>query len=156
MRDSPLIPRVPPQPEFAVYLLDPGADRPRVVGLLREMTGSSIETCAHLARDVPSLVALCWTQKEADAVVDRFRTVEAVATVRSAHAPEPQSDPAPVTIPGPAARRPIVLALAALGVAQIGLGVWWFTTGRLLTGIAGVLLGIVVMALCWSQLREGD
>jgi len=147
-----VIGREPAQPEYAVYLVDPGRQRRRLLSLLRALTGSSLETCAHLAHEVPSLVALCWTPEEADGVVARLRAVEAVAAVRPARAPTPA--PRPVELPGPRSRRPLLVGLLLLGALQTAVAAWWLSEGRLLAGAAGLLLGLAVILGGFIQIRE--
>ncbi len=138
--------------EFAVYLVDPGHPGRRLIPLLRELTRGTPDTCAYLLHHVPSLVAVCQTREAAEAVVGRFREQHAVAQIRPAS--EPVKEGAAAEPPGPAARRPILLLAALLAVVQIALAASWIAAGRLLAGIAGLILGVVVLVGALILRRE--
>src|SRR5437764_430071 len=131
------IPRPRSEPEYAVYLMDPGGERRRLIGLLREVTGSSLETCAYLARHVPALVARCPSPEAADRIVSRFRDLGAVAAIRPADEAM-EEEPRPAELPSPAALRPILWFILALALLQVPVAAWWIATGRLLAGISGL------------------
>jgi hypothetical protein len=133
-----------PQDQFAVYLLDPGPHGPGVMSLLQEITGGSTSQCAQIVRTSPSLVTSCRTRPAAEDVVTRLREFDAVAVVRPLSSPLPEGGSADPL--GPDAPPAIPWALAVLGGLQILVALWWLFDGKHLAGVAGLLLGAIVLA----------
>jgi hypothetical protein len=142
-----------PQDQYAIYLLDPGPHSAGVMTLLQEVTGGSTSQCAQMVHTSPAFVTACRTRPAADDLVARFREFGAVAVVRPASNPLPEgerSDPL-----GPDAPPAVPWALSLLGLLQIAAAIWWIADHKTLPGIAGLLLGAIVLAAgLWTLTRK--
>jgi hypothetical protein len=132
------------QGEYAVYLLDPGPQGSGVVTLLQEVTGGSVSQCAEILQTSPAFVVACRTRGAADDVVARFREFGAIAVVRPVDRPLPERTSS-MEVFGAEAPPAIPWALAVLAVLQIGVAAWWIADHKLLAGIAGLLLGGIIL-----------
>lgn len=141
------------QDEYAVYLLDPG---PRggtgVISLLQEITGGSTAQCAEMVRTSPSLIGGYRTRPAADDVVTRLREFDALAVVRPMSRPLPEGSADDAF--GPAAPPAIPRALAVLAVLQLLAAAWWILEGKHLAGMAGLLLGAIVLFASLQSLKR--
>jgi len=137
----------------AVYLVDPGPGGAALIMLLERLTGLTTAECVEITRRVPSLVWVCDDEAEARAIVARFRELRSLAVVRPAHQPLAEGEAPPDLRRG--GQRAFDAVMVALGLIQIGIGYYWWHEGRLLAGIAGALLGLVVVAyFVWRFPRD--
>jgi len=128
---------------YAVYLVDPGANRPGVLVLIGEVLGLAPEAAATYLEEYPSLISFFETEAAARNLADRFRDFDAIAVVRPAHQP---LAPAPVERVDTTTVLPWVRVLL-LGLA--GLQLWisyvWFRDGRWAAAFFGVCLAVYVL-----------
>jgi len=143
---------VEPEAQFAVYLVDPGPQPARIVPFLEEVTGRPLEECAELLQRSPALVSLFHTRVSAEDLVARCREFEAIAIIRPASEPVDEVEAEPFA-PAPV-QRALHVVLVLLGAAQLYVGVQWIREQRLLTGIAGLIFGALVMGYFLIQLRR--
>jgi hypothetical protein len=128
---------------WAVYLVDPGPNRPAILALLGEVLALRPEDAAEYLRDFPSLISFFDTEATARTLAGRFRDLEAVAVVRRGDSP---LAPAPVeAVDALPAQRVVRKALLVLGVMQIGVSILWLQEGRVAAAVFGFLLAIYVL-----------
>jgi hypothetical protein len=149
---GPLMSNNDTQDEYAVYLLDPGPRGTGVITLLQELTGGSTSQCAEMVRASPSLITTCRTRPAAEDVVARLREFDALAVVRPTSRPLPEGSADDAL--GPNAPPAIPWALAALAVLQLIAAVWWLLQGKHLAGVAGLLLGAIVLFASVESLKR--
>lgn len=138
--------------QFAVYLVDPGPDRPGILVLIQEITGLGPEPAAEFLTHFPSLISLCESEAAARNLAGRFRDFDAVAIVRPADAP---LAPAPVEeVQLSPAQTTIQRILFVLGLVQVGLALWWAIEGRYASALFGFLLGLYVLIYFGLRLRS--
>lgn len=137
------MPGLSTEARFAVYLLDPGPNRPAAVSLMAEILGPPTEAAAACAGDTPALVTYCEDRVQARAMTERFRAVGALAVVRTAGQAPPPLPVAEVDVPPqfPWLRR----ALLLLAGAQLGLCALWLHEGRHAAAFFGLLLAAYVL-----------
>jgi hypothetical protein len=140
------------QDEYGVYLLDPGPRGTGVVSLLQEITGGSTSQCAEMVRASPSLVATYRTRPAAEDVVTRLREFDALAVVRPMSQPLPEGSADDAL--GPDAPPAIPWALATLAALQLLVAVGWILQGKHLSGVAGILLGVIVLFVSVKSLKR--
>lgn len=144
---------------YAVYLVDPGPNRPGIMVLLEEVLGVNPAAAAEFLRDFPSLISFYETEAAARNLADRFRDFDAVAVVRPADKP---LAPAPVEevelLP---AQRVIQVILMVLGVVQLGVSALWLQQGLqpghegyLAASFFGFILGVYVLVYFGLRLRR--
>jgi hypothetical protein len=141
------------EPQFAVYLLDPGPRGSGVITLLQEVTGASTGNCAQMVRTSPTYVTAYTARSTAEDLVARFKEFDAIAVVRPVGKPlreGPSPDIAAAQSP------PVVpILLFVLAIAQLGVSLLWMHDGRLISAVVGVVLAIVAMIASWLMLRRG-
>jgi hypothetical protein len=128
---------------FAVYLVDPGPRGSGVISLIQEITGASTGNCAQMVRTSPTFITSCRTRDAAEDLVARFREFDAVAVVRPIGRPLKEGPPADLLTHGTPRFVPYLLLL--LGIAQLGVALWWARDGRMLTAVGGAVLAVVVL-----------
>lgn len=137
---------------YAVYLVDPGPNRPGILVLLEEVLGVRTEEAAEYLRDFPSLISFYETETAARNLADRFRDFDAVAVVRPADKP---LAPAPVEevelLP---AQRVINILLMVLGVIQLGVSALWLRDGHPAPAFFGFILAVYVLIYFGLRLRR--
>jgi hypothetical protein len=133
----------PDENRFAVYLMDPGPRGSGVITLIQEVTGASTGNCAQMVRTSPTFITSCRTRGAAEDLVARFKEFDAVAVVRPAGRPLKEG-PSPELM-GQSTPRFVPYCLMILGVAQLGVSLWWAKDGRMLAAVGGTILAIVVV-----------
>ncbi len=137
---------------YAVYLVDPGPDRPGLLVLLGQVLGLRPEDAAEYLREYPSLIGFYETELAARNLADRFREFDAIAVVRPADQP---LAPAPVVQVDPAAAQPwLRAALLTLGVIQLAVAYVWFREGRWVAAFFGLCLAVYVLAYFGKGFRR--
>jgi len=147
-------PAIEPEARFAVYLVDPGPRPAAVVALLQKLTDRPLDECAEMLQRSPALVALYQDREPAEDLLARCREFDALAIVRPADKPVKEVEPEPFS-PAPA-QRGLQIILAAMGVVQVGLGIYWLRLGWTLTGVGGVLFGLMVAGYYALRLRRRE
>lgn len=136
---------------FAVYLVDPGSNRPGLLVMLQELLGVDAAGAAEYLREYPSLISFCETEKAAKRLAARFAEFEAVAVVRPADQPL-----APAPVKGVEDLNPLQrtlnVVLFVLGIAQLGACVVWLRDGNATGAFFGFLLGISVITYFGLQI----
>jgi hypothetical protein len=153
---------MPTDMPYDVYLVDPGVHASHVVTLIQEVTQCSTAEAAVLVHDTPARIASFATRQAAEDLAARFREFDALAIVRRPGEKGLPSPPPPSVIPQP--RVPVAIGLIALGIAQLGLALWWLIQGPgeggrlILLGVGGLVLGaLAVLAGIWKlRSRELD
>jgi hypothetical protein len=133
----------PDENRFAVYLVDPGPRGSGVIALIQEVTGASTGNCAQMVRTSPTFITSCRTRGAAEDLIARFKEFDAVAVIRPAGRPLREGPSAELMTRS--TPRPVPYLLMLLGVAQLGMALWWARDGRMLAAVGGAILSVVVM-----------
>lgn len=133
----------PDENRFAVYLVDPGPRGSGVIALIQEVTGASTGNCAQMVRTSPTFITSCRSRGAAEDLIARFKEFDAVAVVRPTGRPMREGSSADVL--HRSTPRFVPYGLMLLGIAQLGVALWWARDGRMLASVGGAVLAVVVL-----------